>query len=133
MKIPVETVVEVVKEASAKMKDPSYSQVMVGGFVQEQPSAAKYISAHADELGGAEGVINAIFHAALLARCFQRANNRSVRAMTFDELNHVADGNREATLSQLQPAVLEYIEANIEVDPMKRVLILLALAMEWVS
>lgn len=133
MKIPVETVLEIVKDASAKMSDPSYSQVAVGGFVQEQPSAAKYISAHADELGGAEGVINTIFHAALIARCFQRANNRSVRTMSFDELNHVADGDRQKTLEQLQPAVLEYLEANVEDDGMKRVLMLLALAMEWVS
>jgi hypothetical protein len=133
VKIPVETVLDVVKEASAKMSDPSYSQVLVGGFVQEQPSAAKYISAFAQELGGAEGVINTIFHAALLTKCFQRANNRSVRTMSFDELNHVADGDREETLSQLQPAVLEYLHANVELDEMKRVLMLLALAMEWVS
>lgn len=133
MKIPVETVLEVVKEASAKMSDPNYSQVAVGGFVQEQPNAAKYISAHADELGGAEGVINTIFHAALIARCFQRANNRSVRSMSFDELNHVADGDREENLGQLQPAVLEYLHANVEDEAMKRVLMLLALAMEWVS
>lgn len=127
------TVAEVVAEASTKMSDPNYSAVMVGGFVQGQSHAAQYISAHADELGGAENVVNAIFHASLIAECFKRANNRTVREMSFDELNHVADGDREANLREQQPAVLEYIVANVENEAMQRVLMLLALAMEWVS
>lgn len=126
-------VAEVVREASAKMSDPNYSAVLVGGFVQAQPQVAQYIGAHADELGGPEGVVNAIFHAALIGICFQRANNRSVREMSFEELNHVADGDREATLAEQQPAVLEYLRANVDSEPMTRVLILVALAMEWVS
>jgi hypothetical protein len=133
VRIPAETVAEVVKEASEKMIDPNYSAVMVGGFVQAQGPAAQYIKAHAAELGGAEGVINAIFHASLLGICFQRGNQRTVRQMSFDELNHVADGDSEATLARVQPALLEYIHANVEVDAMKRVLILVALAMDWVS
>ncbi len=133
MKVAVKVVADMVQEASTKMNDAGYSQVMVGSFVQEQPSAAKYISAHATELGGAEGVINAIFHAALIARCYQRANNRSIRAMSFEELDHVADGDREERLKKVQPAIFEYIEANIELAGMKSVLTLLALAMDWVS
>lgn len=133
MRIPAETVAEVVKEASEKMSDPNYSAVMVGGFVQSQPPAAQYISAHAEELGGSEGVVNAIFHASLIALCFQRAENRTVREMSFDELNHVAEGDREAKLEEQQPAILEYIRANVEDAAMRRVLVLLALAMDWVS
>ena len=133
MRITEATVVEVVKEASGKMTDPNYSAVMVGGFVQTQGPAAQYISAHAADLGGPEGVVNTIFHAALVALCFQRANRRSVRGIRFDELDHVASGDREATLRDQQPAVLDYIEANVELPAMKQVLILLALAMELVS
>ena len=133
MRITEATVVEVVKEASGKMADPNYSAVMVGGFVQTQGPAAQYISAHASDLGGPEGVVNTIFHAALIALCFQRANRRTVRAIRFDELDHVASGDREAVLREQQPAVLDYIEANVELAAMKQVLVLLALAMELVS
>jgi hypothetical protein len=133
MRITEATVVDVVKEASGKMTDPNYSAVMVGGFVQTQAPAAQYISAHASELGGPEGVVNTIFHAALIALCFQRANRRSVRGIRFDELDAVSSGDREATLRDQQPAVLEYIEANVELPAMRQVLVLLALAMELVS
>ena len=133
MKLKKEVVAQVVTEASTKMSDPNYSAVMVGGFVQTQPPAAQYISAHATEVGGPEGVVNTIFHAALIALCFQRANRRTVRRISFDELDHVASGDRESTLRDQQPAVLEYINANVELAPMKQVLILLALAMELVS
>lgn len=133
MKIPEKTVIEVVGEASIKMADPNYSAVMVGGFVQSQRAAANYVSAYETELGGAEGVVNTIFHAALLGLCFQRANNRSVRELQFDDLNHVSSGDREELLKEQQPALLEYIAQNVEEEAMRRVLMLLTLAMEWVS
>jgi hypothetical protein len=133
MRIEQATMLEVVKEVSSKMTDPNYSAVMVGGFVQAQGPAAQYISAHAAELGGPEGVVNTIFHAALIALCFQRTNRRSVRSIRFDELDHVASGDREANLREQQPAVLDYIEVNVELPAMKQVLMLLALGMELVS
>ena len=133
MRIAAKTVAEVVKEASTKMSDANYSAVMVGGFVQTQPPAAQYISAHAKEMGGPEAVVNVIFHAALMALCFQKANNRTVRRISFDELDHVAGPDRETALRDQQPALLEYLEANVEQPEMKKVLVLLALAMEWVS
>lgn len=133
MKIREETVVEVVQEASTKMADANYSAVMVGGFVQTQGAAAQYISAFATELGGPEGVVNTIFHASLIAVCFQRAYNRTVREIRFDELDHVAEGDREGALKVQQPAILEYIEANVEDPAMRKVLVLLSLAMEFVS
>jgi len=133
VRIKEKTVVEVVQEASTKMSDPNYSAVLVGGFVQEQPAASEYIKSHLDDMGGAEAVVNCIFHAALIALCFQRGNNSSVKAMTFEELDHVADGDRSAKLKQQQPAVMAYIEENVENEAMGRVLTLLSLAMEWVS
>lgn len=133
MRIPEKTVVEIVQEASSKMSEPNYSAVLVGGFVQEQPSASEYIKSHLDDMGGAESVVNCIFHAALIALCFQRGNNRSVRAMEFEDLDHVAEGDRKAALKEVQPAVLDYIEMNVENEAMQNVLVLLALAMEWVS
>lgn len=133
MKIKEEQLAEVVKEASAKMSDPNYSAVMVGSFVQQQAATAQYIGAHAEELGGPEGVINTIFHVALIGEAFKRAHNRSVTELSFDQLNIVADGDREERLKKRQPAVLEYIEANIEIPEMRSVVMLVALAMDWVA
>ena len=133
MRIPTKIVEEIVAEASAKMSDPNYSAVLVGGFVQTQAAAAQYISASADELGGAEVVVNTIFHTALMAECFKRANNRTVAEMSFEILDKVAEGDRKATLKRKQPAVLEYIETNIESEAMAGTVMLFALAMDLLS
>ena len=133
MRIKTDVVAKVVAEASTKMSDPNYASVLVGGFVQTQGPTAEYIKAHARELGGSEGVINTIFHAALIALCYQRGNNRTVRKMLFEDLDHVSGPDREATLKAQQPAVHEYIDANVEAPAMRNVLQLLALAMDWVS
>jgi hypothetical protein len=133
LRIKAETVAEVVQEASKKMSEPNYSAVLVGGFVQTQSPVAQYVSSHERELGGAEAVVNAIFHAALMGICFQRGYKRTVRQITFEELDSVADGNPTEKLQKAQPAISEFLEANIESKAMKDVLIIIALAMEEVS
>lgn len=131
--IAKQTVAEVVQEASLKMQDPSYSAVMVGSFVQEQNPAAHYITAHADEIGGTEQVVSAIFHAALLALCFQRAGGRSLPAMDFEDLDHVAGSDVLERLQGKQPALHEYICSNVDDAKVREILGLLALAMDRVS
>jgi len=133
MRVPNKIVEEMVAEASLKMSDPNYSAVLVGGFVQTQGPAAQYISASASDLGGAEEVVNTIFHTALMAECFKRANNRSVPEMSFEILDRVAEGNRRAALKRKQPGILEYIETNIEVESIADTVILFCLAMDLVS
>lgn len=133
MKIPEKTVAEVVAEASTKMSDPNYSAVLVSGFVQSQRATSHYLTAHARELGGPDGVVHTVFHAALIALCFQRANNRSVRTLTFEDLDRGAGGNPEERLRASQPFVLDYIQANVDHAPMRGILITLALAMDWAS
>ena len=122
-----------VAEASVKMSDPNYSAVLVGGFVQTQGPAAQYISASASDLGGAEEVVNTIFHTALMSECFKRANNRSVPEMSFEILDRVAEGDRKAALKRKQPGILEYIETNIEEESIANTVILFCLAMDLVS
>lgn len=133
MRIPNKIVEDMVAEASAKMSDPNYSAVLVGGFVQTQGPAAQYISASASDLGGAEEVVNTIFHTALMAECFKRANNRSVPEMSFEILDRVADGDRKAALKRKQPGILEYIETNIEIESIADTVILFCLAMDLLS
>jgi hypothetical protein len=133
MKVPEKTVAEVVAEASKKMSEPNYSAVMVSGFVQSQRATAHYLTAHAKELGGSEGVVHTVFHAALIALCYQRANNRSVRALSFEDLDRGATGDPEARLKQTQPFLLDYITTNVELPAMRTILVTLALAMDWAS
>jgi hypothetical protein len=130
MRVPNKIVEEMVAEASVKMSDPNYSAVLVGGFVQTQGPAAQYISASASDLGGAEEVVNTIFHTALMAECFKRANNRSVPEMSFEILDRVAEGDRKAALKR---GILEYIETNIEIESIADTVILFCLAMDLVS
>lgn len=131
--IAKQTVADVVHEASIKLQDPNYSAVMVGTFVQEQNPAAHYITAHADEIGGTEQVVSTIFHAAVLALCFQRAGGRSIPAMGFEDLDRVAGSDVLERLERTQPALHEYICSNIETGKVRDILSLLALAMDRVS
>src|SRR5688500_5190868 len=82
-KIDDKLVADVVAETSKKMSDPNYSAVAVGGFVQGQTPATQFITAHESELGNAEGIVSVIFHAALLAQCFERAAGRSIRMISY--------------------------------------------------
>jgi dihydroxyacid dehydratase/phosphogluconate dehydratase len=132
VRIPEKVVAELVQEASVKMSDGSYVQTQVGTFVQTQPAAAKYLTAHVKELGGAEAVVNAVFHASLLSACFLRHSGRSVRRMTFEELDAVSGQDRDGRLRRVQPALADYIEANVEQAEMRKVLVLIVLGMDYV-
>jgi hypothetical protein len=132
-KIPEKVVAQMVEEASIKMADPTYAQTMVGNWVQAQPIATKYMTAHVKELGGAEQVVNLVFHAQLLASCFLRHSGRSVPKMSFADLDAVSSGERDAELRRRQPALADYLQANVEGAEMRRVLALIALAMDHVT
>ena len=132
MPIPEKVVAEVVKEAGIKLSDPKYAGTLVGGWVQSQPIASKYVSAHVKELGGAEAVVSMIFHAQLIAACFLRHAGRSVRKMTFAELDSVAGDDRDDALKKRQPAIYDYLQANVEHPEMRKVLTLVALGMDYV-
>ena len=131
-RIPEKVVAEMVHEASVKMADPKYGQTMVGTWVQSQPAATQYMKSHVKELGGAEAVVNMIFHAQLIAACFLRHAGRSVRKMTFAELDSVAGEGRDEALKKRQPAIFDYLQVNVEHPEMRKVLTLVALGMDYV-
>src|SRR5258707_1731094 len=91
MKLTKDQVAAIVTEASNKMSDPNYSAVMVGAFVQSQTPVAQFISAHERDLGGAEAIVNVIFHCALVAQCYQRAGGR-IRTLSYEDLDGAAGG-----------------------------------------
>jgi hypothetical protein len=114
MKLTNDQVAEIVADASKKMSDPNYSAIMVGDFVQSQTPAAQFISAHDQELGGGEAVINVIFHCALVSACFARGAGRTPRTLAYDDLDSAARGKPLENLAKLQPAVADFIKTNIE-------------------
>jgi hypothetical protein len=132
-KIDDKLVADVVAEASRKMSDPNYSAVAVGGFVQGQTPATQYITAHESELGNAEGIVSVIFHAALVAQCFERASGRSIRMISYEDLDAVATGDPLETLAKKQPALSDFIVSNVEHKEAQKLLALLALAMDYIT
>jgi hypothetical protein len=130
MPIKKETVAGVVAEASQRMSEPNYSATLVGGFVQAQPSITQYVSAHEDELGGADGVVNVIFHAALINQAYQRGNGGRIRVVSFEDLDRVAGGDSMELLSAAQPFVHGFIEENVTSPVARSILALVSLALD---
>lgn len=129
MKLTKEQVMTVVQEASTKMSDPNYASVLVGGFVQSQTPVAQFISAHERELGGAEAIVNVIFHCALVAQAFQRAGGK-VRPLSYDDLDAAARGNPLANLEERQLPLHEFIKANVENEQAQELIAMIALAID---
>ena len=122
MKLDKNPLANVVAEASQKMSDPNYSSVLVGGFVERQQPATQFITAHSDDLGGPEGVINVVFHCALVIDAFRRGGGNTSRILSFDDLDAAAQGDPVATLATQQPTIHEFVEANVE-HPISRKLV----------
>jgi len=121
----------VVTEASQKMGDPNYASVMVGGFVQTQTPVAQFISAHERELGGAEAIVQVIFHCALVATCFQKAGAR-IREISYEDLDAAARGEPLVRLEKVQLPLHEFIQANIEHEETKKLVAMIALAIDQI-
>ena len=129
MKLTKDQVASVVTEASAKMADPNYSAVLVGGFVQSQTPVAQFISAHERELGGAEAIVNVIFHCALVAQAFQRAGGK-IRTLSYEDLDAAARGNPLVKLEKAQLPLHEFIMANVENAQAQELIAKIALAID---
>ena len=132
MKLTKEQVATVVQEASKKMSEANYSAVLVGGFVQSQTPISNFISAHERELGGAEAIVNVIFHCALVAQCYQRNGGR-VRTLSYEDLDAAARGEPLARLAAAQLPLHEFIKANIENEEAQKLVAMIALAIDGMS
>jgi hypothetical protein len=132
MQLTQDQVAAVVSEASKRMAEANYSAMLVGEFVQFQVYAVQFISAHEGELGGAEAIVSVIFHCALVAECFHRAGAR-IRALTFEDLDAAATGDALKRLEAVQLPLHEFIQANVEHDEAKRLIAMVALAIDQVT
>ena len=129
MKLTKEQVASVVQEASTKMSDPNYASVLVGGFVQSQTPVAQFISAHERELGGADMIVNVIFHCALVAQAYQRAGGR-IRTLSYEDLDSAARGDPMKNLEEAQLPLHEFIAANVENKQAQELIAMIALAID---
>jgi len=103
--------------------------MLVGGFVEQQTQVAQFISAHDRELGGAEAIVNVIFHCALVAQCFQRNGGR-VRTLSFEDLDAAALGEPLVRLAAVQLPLHEFIKANVENVDAQKLIAMIALAID---
>ena len=129
MKLTKDQVAAVVAEAGKKMSDPNYASVLVGEFVQHQVQVTQFISAHEQELGGADAIVNVIFHCALVATMFQRVNGR-VRTLSYEDLDGAAVGDTLPRLEKAQLPVHEFILANVEKPEAQKLVAMIALAID---
>ena len=129
MKLTKDQVASVVTEASKKMSDPNYSAVLVGGFVQSQTPVSNFISAHERELGGAEAIVNVIFHCALVVECYRRAGGK-VRTLSYEDLDAAARGEPLIRLEKAQLPLHEFIKANVENAEAQNLIAMIALAID---
>ena len=124
-----ELVTTVVTEVSKRMGNPQYGELAIGTFVQSQPEMSRFLSAHADELGGAEGVMHAVFHAQVLSECFQKSRNQDVPVVPFSLLDETHTDDPMKTLESCEPAVASYVASNIDSVSAQRLLAHLGLAL----
>ena len=127
--IPESTVAAVVNEVSGHMKNPQYAELAVGDFVTAHPDAGRFISAQAKELGGSEAVVHVIFHAQVLAECFRKHRKRRLAPVTFPVLNRHASKDCLGTLAKVEPALHDYLAANVDEPRQREAIAHLALAM----
>lgn len=123
------TVTQVVQAVSERMADPQYAQIAIGSFAQAHPDAGRFLTAHADELGGSEGVVHAVFHAEVLNECFRAHLGRSLPAVGFATLDQAAAGEPSARFADTQPALSSYVASNVDDPTMRRLLAIVGLAM----
>lgn len=119
-----------VAEVASKLSDPRFSEMTIGELVARQPRVVQYVKAKGAKLGGAEGIVQTIFHAATLLKCAQRHHGRTIGTIEFEVLNHVAKGDPEVELKKKQPSLGEYIVSNVEEAEARKTLFLIALAID---
>ena len=128
--IPESLVATVVQEVSQKMRAPEYAQAAVGAFVQRHPDVGRWVAAQASDVGGPAGVATVIFHAELLNECYRRHAGKHPSTVRFTTLDAAAKrGDPLESLRTKQPALHDYLAANVEGAKPTKVLATIALAL----
>lgn len=112
--VPESAVLEVVEETSERMKDPSYAELAVGNFVETQPEISRFLSARASKLGGAQGMLEVVFHAELAQECLRRHRSKELAPVPLGTLDLASQGDPVGRLGEREPALASYIASNVE-------------------
>ena len=115
MLVKSEHVERVVTEVSAGAGRSEHVAEVVGAFMRRQPMIGHYVQAHRTELGSVEGVVLALLHAHVLARCVEVARGRVLRPVTAADLDAAAKPERPA-LAAAEPELEGYLDGNIVKD-----------------
>ena len=102
MVIAEEHVAAVVAEISAQLSDPAFAQERIGGFVDTQPNAARFLTLAVGRKLGPEEAMQAVFHATVLEACFHRTG---VALAVATQLLGVADPRRAPGLPRRSVAL----------------------------
>src|SRR4051812_31524101 len=99
MPVSEATVSAVVADVSERMKDPNFAQLAVGSFVEIQPHITRFLSAKAGRLGGAQVLMELVFHAQVLLECLSKEAARDVPEVSFGVLDRASQGDYAQTFS----------------------------------
>jgi hypothetical protein len=120
---------KLVSEVSERMKDPQYTQLAVGSFVESQPELARYLSAKGARIGGAQSVVELAFHAELLCECLRRDLASELPVISLRKLDVASQGDTTGRLTELEPALASYIASNLDDEKLKLELSRICLAL----
>jgi len=130
MPVPETLVASVVADTSRRMSDPQFAQVAVGHFAQAQADLASYLSSRASRIGGAQGVLEVVFHAELLCECLRQHHGKELPRVPLRLLERAAKGDAVAEFAAAEPALASYVASNVDGEPVRVELCRVGLALK---
>ncbi len=130
MPVSEEVVGAVVADISERMKDPAFAQLAVGSFVEGQPQISRFLSAKAGRLGGAQVLMELVFHAEVLRECLSRSQaGRDVPEVDYPMLDKASQGDFTKAFTKREPHLANYVASNLEQDNQRAELCRVGLAL----
>lgn len=121
-------VLEQVKAAAERLKDPAYAQVAVGTFVQDQPDISRYLTAQLGDADGGESLMQGVFHLEFMRNCFEAAYGSPPPQVSFRGLDSVVVPDPLEKLGAREPALADYLVSNIDSDTLRKLIAQVTLA-----
>jgi hypothetical protein len=130
MPVSEEQVTAVVSDISERMKDPNFGQLAVGAFVDGQPQIVRFLTAKAARLGGAQALMELVFHAEVIRECLTRSRSgREVPEVDYPLLDKASQGDFTQRFTEREPHLANYVASNLEQPGQRTELCRVALAL----
>ena len=127
--LPEQLVASHVTRVSEQMEDPKYAERILAQFAANQPDIIRFLTSHADELGGPEGIVHAVFHCHFIVECITEHHGSPAKTVTFDHLHRSHTGRAIDEFDKAQPALSNYLGSNIEDQAILHLLALVGLTL----